>query len=299
MLWGKGNRFTAKELLSTGPDPAVDRGSGPPSSPALVNFTDYVRKQLVQSKQFFKASNIWSDQESEIPLAKSAPVNVLEKPSIAKKASSKEKSKKKGKHKRASRSARVDQHASPSHQPTTGAQWEMSAAVAMMEQVELPTVVGQTAEFPGGDELRLSFENLRATDSRPEDNMEEKQVIHHSPPKIKPIKIMKKKIYTSPCTPINDIPGPGTYNIAGSLIKPTFNRVYSEPPPALPESTGPSYLRHTTASHCRNIDFPTNFVPEKDSIVVSPPVASLLSLRAEKYYAAQSNCPAIASSFFL
>lgn len=55
----------------------------------------------------------------------------------------------------------------------------------------------------------------------------------------------------------NDTPGPGAYNVSGTLVKNSFNRVYSEPTFSNSQSISnqPSYLRSTTASGTKRLDF--------------------------------------------
>lgn len=52
----------------------------------------------------------------------------------------------------------------------------------------------------------------------------------------------------------NDTPGPGAYNVSGTLVKNSFNRVYSEPIFSQPISSQPSYLKGTTASGTKRLD---------------------------------------------
>lgn len=54
-----------------------------------------------------------------------------------------------------------------------------------------------------------------------------------------------------------ETPGPGAYNVSGSLIKPTFNRVYTEPTLQIPKTNNnsqPSYLRPTSTSASKRLD---------------------------------------------
>jgi hypothetical protein len=50
----------------------------------------------------------------------------------------------------------------------------------------------------------------------------------------------------------NDTPGPGAYNVTGSLVKQSFNRVYSEP--SFVSLNQPSYLRSTAAMDVKHLE---------------------------------------------
>lgn len=229
MLWSHQNRFASRNVYHTGPDPAADSGGGQPSSPTIVNFSDYLRKQFAHSKNFFKAATIWSENSLEIPISRSGARKPAPGQQQQKKAKESGSKKKKGRHRRGS----VDRHMSSTvlEVPMVPDGWPMDEPSQVCELMEPVSDITSSEVF--------------------------------SPPKIKPIKVMKKKIYTNHYIDDGDVPGPGTYNIATSLVKPTFNRVFMEPPPAM--QGAPNYLRQTTASIFRTVDSPTNHVVEDNN----------------------------------
>jgi len=68
------------------------------------------------------------------------------------------------------------------------------------------------------------------------------RVSNKQPKKNKSMALLKSRVMPSPFAE-NSSPGPGQYHVTGSLVKPTFNRVYSEPVCELE----PSYLRPTAS----------------------------------------------------
>jgi hypothetical protein len=84
--------------------------------------------------------------------------------------------------------------------------------------------------------------NLAINDFNPAQESEAYRTTEDSPTHAIKTKLkhsFQKKRHKPRVVPINDdIPGPGTYYQQATLVKPTFNRVYTEP----------SYLQHTLAS---------------------------------------------------
>jgi hypothetical protein len=113
----------------------------------------------------------------------------------------------------------------------------------------------------------------RTYENQPEIQREEDELCPESSIKLKPSRLAKKLIYTNHYIKDKDIPGPGAYNLATTLAKPTFNRIYAEPLPAMfGSSSSPSYLKHTSATTLKKFDPP---VIEHSIITKSSPKSAL------------------------
>eukprot|EP00981_Chlorochromonas_danica_P006969 scaffold1508_cov182-Ochromonas_danica.AAC.3 len=337
MLWGKGKRFGTKSLPQTNPDPATDHGGGAADggSPTLVNFSEYLRKQLVVSKHLFNASQGWMNEDNPISqkdsqqLIKTLTTKKTSKDSLTG-GMNKSSSKKKNKNKKSK-----DRHSSPQrpvvvvgnpHEGGGGGgklsiqtPWEnrrprpaplsepLSPTTPFMESQPMsrpfsPAGGGAGGTSGGGYGNVSDDDGIRQEDGGEDEEVEENyydsdHIEDHSPIKIKPIKATKKKIYTNQYIAESDTPGPGSYNIATSLIKPSFNRVFVEPPPATttnhPSSaftySPPNYLRQTTASLFRSYDAPCNHVEDKHSIAWESPTKQTMMYSMQAFKASKSQ----------
>lgn len=340
MLWGKGKRFGTKSLPQTNPDPATDHGGGSAiidgGSPTLVNFSEYLRKQLVVSKHLFNASQNWMNEDNPMSQKKgdsssSQPITTTMNKTLTTKKTSKDsltggmtnktQSKKKNKKKSKDRNSPqrpVDGGSGGGGKLSIQTPWENSrprpAPLSEPISPTTPFMDSQPMSRPfspnvsagagaGSDRNRkvddYDYDGIRQEDGGEEDGEENNyydsdHIEDHSPIKIKPIKATKKKIYTNQYIAESDTPGPGSYNIATSLLKPSFNRVFVEPPPATTTNhpstftySPPNYLRQTTASLFRSYDAPCNHIEDKHSIAWESPTKQTMMYSMQAFKASK------------
>lgn len=148
--------------------------------------------------------------------------------------------------------------------------------------------------------------------SEPAEDFTVRKPNYHKSKKKKSGKLILLKSKVLPSYLDKTVPGPGSYNVQQSLIKPTFNRVYTEPPPASSfnikkkSNSIKGYLRPTSSikkrlenktlwnSHreSRSNILRTNSAPDTraslDFTIISSPVSPKPS-RSKAYAAAKAS----------
>eukprot|EP01031_Cornospumella_fuschlensis_P028631 gene28631-34564_t len=217
MLWGRNSRFTSKNIFHASPDPLTPT---PDPQATIVNFTALLRSQLKSSSSMFRASSLWAENSLELPVSSPQRQKASQSQATTDKGASKKKKAKKLKKKAQDRM--------------------LESSMYNDQEFIIPRIMNDDD----------SQDQMYPESPSPQPSS---MAVSASAPVLRPSKLLKKKIYVAPYIDDKmDIPGPGTYNIATSLIKASHNKVYTSPPPInhTPHTHVhmPNYLKHTAAS---------------------------------------------------